>query len=102
MDAALMEIARVLKPGGLFACLEFSTPRAPLRPFFNLWSATAIPVMGAAVAGHVDAYRYLVQSIRRFPDQDAFADQVRHAGFGDVRWRNLSFGIAAIHLARKL
>jgi demethylmenaquinone methyltransferase / 2-methoxy-6-polyprenyl-1,4-benzoquinol methylase len=102
MEPALAEIARVLKPGGLFACLEFSTPVAPLRPFYAAWSATAIPLLGAAVSGHIDAYRYLVQSIRRFPDQDTFAGLIGAAGFEDVRWTNLSLGIAAIHTARRV
>ncbi|MCE1235024.1 MAG: class I SAM-dependent methyltransferase [Hyphomicrobiales bacterium] len=101
MDAALNEIARVLKPGGRFLCLEFSTPRPWLAPFYGLWSRTAIPALGAAVSGRIEAYRYLVESIGRFPDQARFAGLVRSAGFTDVIWRDLSFGIAAIHGGRK-
>ena len=101
LDAALGEIHRVLRPGGRFFCLEFSEPRAWLAPFYRLWSRTAIPVLGAAVSGRREAYRYLVESIARFPDQETFAAHVRAAGFDDVRWRDLSFGIAAIHSGRR-
>ncbi|HMN71116.1 MAG TPA: class I SAM-dependent methyltransferase [Rhodoblastus sp.] len=101
IDDALAEIARVLKPRGRFLCLEFSTPDAWLRPFYGLWSRTAIPVLGAAVSGRRAAYRYLVESIHRFPDQDEFATMIARAGLVDVGWRNCSFGIAAIHTARK-
>jgi demethylmenaquinone methyltransferase/2-methoxy-6-polyprenyl-1,4-benzoquinol methylase len=99
--AALAEIFRVLKPGGRFLCLEFSTPHAWLRPFYGLWSRTAIPALGALVSGKRDAYRYLVESIRRFPDQREFAAMIEAAGFIDTRWRDFSFGIAAAHGARK-
>ena len=96
--AALGEVRRVLAPGGLFACLEFSRPAAWLAPAYDLHSRWVIPALGAAVAGRPEAYRYLVESIRRFPDQAALAALMREAGFADVRWHNLSFGIAAIHL----
>lgn len=101
MDAALAEIHRVLRPEGRFLCLEFSTPRRWLAPFYGLWSRTAIPALGAAVSGRVEAYRYLVESIGRFPDQPTFAGQVEAAGFADVQWQDLSFGIAAIHGGRR-
>lgn len=101
MDAALAEIHRVLRPGGRFFCLEFSTPRAWLAPFYGLWSRTAIPALGALVSGRVEAYRYLVESIGRFPDQARFADMIRTAGFHHVEWSDLSFGIAAIHAGVK-
>ncbi len=101
VQAALDEIFRVLKPGGRFLCLEFSTPQAWLRPFYGLWSRTAIPALGALVSGKRDAYRYLVESIRRFPDQREFAAMIAAAGFVDTRWRDFSFGIAAAHWARK-
>ena len=101
VERALAEIARVLKPGGRFYCLEFSTPRAWLRPFYALWSRTAIPVLGAVISGRRDAYRYLVESIRRFPDQAEFAAMIAASGLVDVKWRDRSFGIAAIHSARK-
>ncbi len=101
MGEALAEIRRVLKPGGRFLCLEFSTAALPIRPFYAAWSALAIPRLGAAIAGSRAAYRYLIESIARFPDQASFAKIIAEAGFSDVRWRNLSFGIAAIHSARR-
>lgn len=101
MAQALGEIRRVLKPGGRFLCLEFSTAAAPVRPFYGIWSTLVIPRLGAAVAGSQAAYRYLVESIARFPDQGRFGGIIAEAGFSNVRWRNLSFGIAAIHSARR-
>jgi demethylmenaquinone methyltransferase/2-methoxy-6-polyprenyl-1,4-benzoquinol methylase len=101
LDAALAEIHRVLKPGGRFLCLEFSRARWWLRPFYELWSRTAIPVLGTVVSGRTEAYRYLIESIGRFPDQPSFAAHVRDAGFVDVAWDDLSFGISAIHRGRK-
>ena len=97
IEDALAEVLRVLKPGGRFLCLEFSTPYAPVRPFYNLFSFTVIPRLGAWVAQAPEAYNYLVESIRRFPDQRAFKAMIEQAGFADVAYRNLSFGIACIH-----
>jgi demethylmenaquinone methyltransferase / 2-methoxy-6-polyprenyl-1,4-benzoquinol methylase len=97
IEDALVEVLRVLKPGGRFLCLEFSTPHAPVRPFYNLFSFTVIPRLGAWIARAPEAYSYLVESIRRFPDQRAFTSLIEQAGFIDVGYRNLSFGIAAIH-----
>lgn len=101
LEQALREISRVLKPGGRFHCLEFSTPRAWLRPFYGLWSRTVIPVLGAVVSGNRDAYHYLVESIRHFPDQAEFAGIIESCGLEQVAWRDYSFGIAAVHSARK-
>ncbi|MBL8486910.1 MAG: class I SAM-dependent methyltransferase [Rhodocyclaceae bacterium] len=101
LDRALAEIRRVLAPGGLFLCLEFSRPRAWLRPFYDLYSFFVIPRLGAAVAREPAAYQYLVESIRRFPDQRGFARLMREQGLARVEWRNLSFGIAALHSGRK-
>ena len=97
IEDALAEVLRVLKPGGRFLCLEFSTPYAPVRPFYNLFSFTVIPRLGAWIAQAPEAYSYLVESIRRFPDQRAFKAMIEQAGFADVSYRNLSFGIACIH-----
>ena len=97
LEKALSEALRVLKPGGSFVCLEFSQPAFWLAPFYNLYSFLVIPRLGAAVAGEPMAYQYLVESIRRFPPQQGFADLMRAAGFTDVRWENLSFGIACLH-----
>lgn len=101
MPAALTEIRRVLKPGGRFLCLEFSKAWAPIRPFYNLFSFTVIPRLGAWVAGAPEAYNYLIESIRRFPDQEEMKAIMERAGFADVRYRNLTFGIACIHAGTK-
>ncbi len=98
---ALREACRALRPGGSFFCLEFSRPRRWLAPFYDLYSFHVIPRLGAAVARAPFAYRYLVESIRRFPGQHELSDMIRAAGFARVRWRDLSFGIAAIHHATK-
>lgn len=98
---SLHEIARVLKPGGLFYCLEFSTPQAWLRPFYDAWSRTVIPRLGVAVAGHPDAYTYLIESIREFPAQEEMAEMIRTAGLDNVTYNNMSFGIACIHRGQK-
>jgi demethylmenaquinone methyltransferase/2-methoxy-6-polyprenyl-1,4-benzoquinol methylase len=98
---ALAEAHRVLKPNGIFACLEFSRPLAWFRPFYDAYSCWIIPRLGALVAAEPAAYTYLVESIRRFPDQEAFAELLREAGFKDVSYRNVSLGIACIHRARR-
>lgn len=97
LAAALTEILRVLKPGGRFLCLEFSRPHGLIRPFYDAWSFAVIPRLGAMVAGEPSAYEYLVESIRRFPDQQTLADAIAAAGFRNVGWRNFSFGIACLH-----
>ncbi len=95
---ALREAHRVLKPGGRFLCLEFSQlPVEGLQKLYDLYSFNVIPRMGQAIAGDRDSYQYLVESIRKFPDQETFAGMIREAGFGRVSYRNLSMGIAALH-----
>jgi demethylmenaquinone methyltransferase/2-methoxy-6-polyprenyl-1,4-benzoquinol methylase len=101
IDHALTEVLRVLKPGGRFLCLEFSTPHPLIRPFYDLFSFAVIPRLGAWIVRAPEAYAYLVESIRKFPDQPSFAAQIGRAGFTDVQWRNLSLGIACIHIGRK-
>jgi demethylmenaquinone methyltransferase/2-methoxy-6-polyprenyl-1,4-benzoquinol methylase len=101
IEVALAEALRVLKPDGRFLCLEFSTPHMLIRPFYNLFSFIVIPRLGAWVARAPEAYNYLVESIRRFPDQKAFQTLIEQAGFRDVSYRNLSLGIAAIHVGTK-
>ena len=97
LEQSLAEIHRVLKPGGRFFCLEFSRPHWWLKPFYDFHSFYIIPRLGAWVAKAPIAYTYLVESIRRFPDQQEMASLIESAGFQEVKYRNLSFGIAAIH-----
>lgn len=98
IEAALSEAYRVLKPGGRFMCLEFSEVDVPvLDRIYDFYSFNAIPAMGGLVAGDADSYQYLVESIRQFPNQKKLAGLVEDAGFSQVKFRNLSGGIAAIH-----
>ena len=95
---ALKEARRVLKPGGRFLCLEFSRPPAEaVRKAYDAWSFHAIPKIGGWVAKDRDSYQYLVESIRRFPDQSTFKGMIEDAGFSRVAVTNLSGGVAAIH-----
>lgn len=103
IELALSEAYRVLKPGGRFLCLEFSTVDvAGLDRLYDLFSFNVIPAMGRLVAGDGEPYRYLVESIRRFPNQARFAGMIRDAGFDRVEIRNLSGGIAALHSGWKI
>jgi len=108
IPAALREAHRVLKPGGVFACLEFGKVSEDsaipfLGPLYRRWSFGAIPLVGQLVAGDRDSYQYLVESIDRFPRQDVFRDMIRDAGFvvAGRGWEDLTGGIAAIHKGMK-
>jgi demethylmenaquinone methyltransferase/2-methoxy-6-polyprenyl-1,4-benzoquinol methylase len=103
VPAALREARRVLKSGGRFLCLEFSRPVAPpLQKFYDAYSFKVIPEIGARVAGDRESYQYLVESIRRFPDQRSFANMIGEAGFSRVEFTNFTGGVAALHTARAI
>ncbi len=100
---AIAEAHRVLKPGGRFMVLEFSTiPTPGLQKLYDLYSFNVIPKMGKAIAGDEASYQYLVESIRQFPKQEPFAQMIREGGFGQVAYRNLTLGIAALHSGWKI
>jgi len=96
--AALASMRRVLKPGGRVLVLEFSRPFVQvLRSAYDVYSFSILPWLGRRVAGDADSYRYLAESIRRFPDQQALLGMMRDAGLEDCRYHNLSGGIVALH-----
>jgi demethylmenaquinone methyltransferase/2-methoxy-6-polyprenyl-1,4-benzoquinol methylase len=100
---ALSEAYRVLRPGGRLMVLEFSQiPNDLAQWAYDQYSFNVIPLMGQIVAGDRDSYQYLVESIRKFPDQEKFAAMIRQAGFGQVKYRNLTMGIAALHSGWKI
>jgi len=103
IDLALKEAYRVLKPGGRFLCLEFSSVEVPgLDRLYDLFSFKVIPQLGRAVTGDAESYQYLVESIRKFPKPAAFADMIRAGGFARVNWQTLSGGIVALHSGWRL
>jgi demethylmenaquinone methyltransferase/2-methoxy-6-polyprenyl-1,4-benzoquinol methylase len=103
IDLALTEAHRVLKHGGRFLCLEFSSVEVPgLDRLYDMFSFNVIPQLGRAITGDAESYRYLVESIRKFPRPNAFADMIRTAGFSRVSHQTLSGGIVALHSGWRL
>lgn len=103
IDNALEQAYRVLKPGGKFMCLEFSHVNNELfDKFYNFYSFKIIPFIGKQIAKDEDSYRYLVESIRKFPNQNEFSKKIENANFSNVKYRNLTNGIVAIHSGWKI
>jgi demethylmenaquinone methyltransferase/2-methoxy-6-polyprenyl-1,4-benzoquinol methylase len=103
IEAGLAEFYRVLKPGGQFICLEFSRPALPLlNVIYDAYSFNMIPAIGEWITGDRDSYQYLVESIRRFPDQGRFSKLIQWAGFDLVKHENLTGGVVALHRGYKV
>ena len=99
LDATLREVHRVLRPGARFVILEFSTPQsAPVRWSYHLYFHHVLPFIGGIISGHRAAYRYLPRSVAHFPAARELAARMTAAGFADVRWESLTFGVAAVHV----
>jgi demethylmenaquinone methyltransferase/2-methoxy-6-polyprenyl-1,4-benzoquinol methylase len=102
LGAGLREVARTLRPGARFVILEFSTPRIPLiRAGYLFYFHRILPLIGRLISGHRTAYTYLPRSVANFPETAALADAMTRAGFREVSWESLTFGIAAIHVGTK-
>jgi demethylmenaquinone methyltransferase/2-methoxy-6-polyprenyl-1,4-benzoquinol methylase len=98
----LTEARRILKPGGTLAILEFSTPPNPLLAgAYGFYSRAILPTIGGMISGSKDAYTYLPESVRKFPDADGLAEQMREAGFVNVRFERMTAGIVALHLGER-
>ena len=98
-DAGLIEMRRALRPGGVAAILEFSQPTNPaFAALYGFYSRRILPVIGGAISGAPDAYTYLPESVRKFPNAPELADRMRAAGFQEVRFIRMTFGIVALHL----
>jgi demethylmenaquinone methyltransferase/2-methoxy-6-polyprenyl-1,4-benzoquinol methylase len=100
LEAGLAEVARVLRPGGRFACLEITRPQGALRPFFRLWFDGIVPLAGKVLPGGA-AYTYLPASVRRFPGPADLAAAMERAGFEQIGWRLLGGGIVALHVGTR-
>jgi len=101
-DAALAEMRRVIRPGGKVLVLEFSRVWQPLAPLYDAYSFNVLPWLGKKFAGDGDSYRYLAESIRVHPSQDELAQMMERAGLESVQWFNLTAGVCALHVGRKL
>lgn len=102
LDIAFGEIYRVLKPGGVFINLELARPRVfPMKQLYKLYFDAILPTMASVMSKHNSAYRYLPDSLRKFPDLEPLADVMSNAGFRTVRWKTLTAGIVAVHIAVK-
>ena len=103
IDKALRDAWRVLKPGGRFYCLEFSKVTSrPMARAYDAYSERALPFFGKLIARDAESYRYLHESIRRFPPQHELAERMKQAGFGNVGWRNMTMGVVALHTGWRL
>ena len=102
LDNGLIEVARVLEPGGRFVILEFSTPSSSLlNAAYQQYFKHVLPKIGGLISGHPTAYRYLPESVANFPTGDDLARRMQSAGFTNVRWRPLTFGVVAIHVGER-
>ena len=102
LDKGLSEICRVLVPGGHLVILELSTPdRFPMKQLFSVYSKVVIPLLGKCISKDNSAYTYLPQSIRAFPQGEIMQGVIRKAGFSEVRFRRLTFGICTLYIAKK-
>jgi demethylmenaquinone methyltransferase/2-methoxy-6-polyprenyl-1,4-benzoquinol methylase len=101
-EGGLSELFRILRPGGTVAVLEFSTPRTPiLRTLFRVYFTRLLPLLGGLISGSKSAYEYLPDSVSRFPDQASLVALLQKAGFSEVTFRNLTGGIAALHVGKR-
>ena len=102
LDKCLSEMCRVLRPGGHLVILELSTPeRFPMKQLFSLYSKVAMPVIGRSISHDNSAYTYLPESIRAFPQGEVMQESIRRAGFSEVRFRRLTFGVCTLYMATK-